>query len=234
MIQTTVDLNRPSYYAEPAGPFYSFIRQIKYKHIFKLIRKNKTSKDDFKLLEVGTGSGFLLSFLEVKYPKAILNGLEYDDRLVELTKSKLKQANVKQGNAEDFIFENKFDIIVSLQVIEHLYNPNKMINSVKNNLNKNGVFIFTTPNLGCLSKRIMKSKWHGFRDDHVSLKSVNEWDLLLEENGFEKVYSGSTFFTGIPLLNRLPFGIFNWVLLFLFGSFSWKIGESYIGVFRVK
>ncbi len=85
-------------------------------------------------------------------------------------------------------------MIVSLQVIEHLYHPEKMLNSVKNNLDENGIFIFTTPNLSCLSHKLLKSKWHGFTKDHVSLKGRTEWDRFLCENGFEKLYSGSTFF----------------------------------------
>jgi hypothetical protein len=123
---------------------------------------------------------------------------------------------------------------VSLQVIEHLYNPGDMIDCVSNHLTDDGVFIFTTPNLGCISDRIMKDKWHGYRIDHVSLKNRVDWDNYLLNKGFIKLYSGSTFFSGIPILNRVPFGIVNWLLLYFIGSLPWSKGESYIGVFRKK
>jgi hypothetical protein len=64
------------------------------------------------------------------------------------------------------------------------------------------------------------------------LKSRKEWDKLLLEKGFKKIYSGSTFFSGIPILNKLPLGIINWSLLFFIGSLPWSNGESYIGVFK--
>jgi hypothetical protein len=89
MEETTVDLTIPSYYAHPDTAFNKFKSKLQYKHILKLINNNLINKIDFKLLEVGNGSGFLISLLEEKYSKAILRGLEYDPRLVELTQKKL-------------------------------------------------------------------------------------------------------------------------------------------------
>jgi len=233
MKDVTVDLGNPSLYAEPDSKFYRFKRKLTMNTVLKKIRKQVNHKQAFSLLEIGTGSGFTMTFLETEFPKATLTGIEYDPRLVKLTQSKVKSARVIQGNAENFdLGGEKFDIIVSLQVIEHLYHPELMIASVKKHLKPNGVFIFTTPNLGCYSARVMKDKWHGYREDHVSLKTNDEWVSLALENGFDELYSGSTFFTGIPLLNKLPFGIINWTLLLFIGSMRWKQGESFIGVFK--
>lgn len=232
MSKTTVDISKPSYYSEPNNFFYTFKRKISYVNVLRTIRKYLNNHKSNSLLEIGTGSGFLTSFLEKKYSNISIHGLEYDPRLVELTNSKLSKSIVKQGNAEDFEFAQKFNLIVSLQVIEHLYNPEKMLECVKKHLKEDGIFIFTTPNLGCLSDIVMKKKWHGYRIDHVSLKSRKDWDKLLFQNNFKKLYSGSTFFSGIPILNKFPLGIFNWFLLFFIGSLNWSKGESYIGVFR--
>jgi SAM-dependent methyltransferase len=232
MNKTTVDLSKPTLYAEPDNYIYRIKRKITYRNVLIIISKYISNEHSKSVLEIGTGSGFLISILENTYPKIIFKGLEYDDRLVELTKTKTIKANIIQGNAESFDLKQKFNLIVSLQVIEHLYNPEAMIDCVSNHLADDGVFILTTPNLGCISDRIMKDKWHGYRLDHVSLKSRKEWDKLLLEKGFKKIYSGSTFFSGIPILNKLPLGIINWSLLFFIGSLPWSNGESYIGVFK--
>ena len=92
----------------------------------------------------------------------------------------------------------------------------------------------TTPNLSGLGAHWMKEKWHGYRDDHVSLKGKDEWDLLIVSHGFEPLYTGSTFFSGFPVLNKLPMGILNWMLLVVFGSLRWSVGESYVGVFKIR
>ena len=235
MENVTVDLNNPSLYSEPETKFYRLKRKLIMQPVLRRIRQIVPKNKTFSLLEIGTGSGFLLSFLESEFPNASFTGIEYDNRLVDLSKNKVKNANIIQGNAEDFdLKDSKFDIIVSLQVIEHLYNPSLMLNRVKSHLNQNGIFILTTPNLECLSAKIMKDKWNGFRTDHVSLKSYTEWKKLIESNDFKTIYCGSTFFTGIPLLNKLPFGLINWGLLSIFGSLKWKHGESFMGVFRIE
>jgi len=233
MDNVTVDLKAPSLYVEPDGRLYRFKRRLTFKNIFNAIRSSVKKEQEFSLLEIGTGAGFFITFLESEFPKAKFTGIEYDPRLVSLAQTKVKDAIILQGNAEDFdLGDDKYDIIVSLQVIEHLYNPELMLALVKKHLKPEGTFIFTTPNLGCLSRRVMRDKWHGFCEDHVSLKSFDEWKVFAEENGFSSIYCGSTFFSGIPLLNKFPMGILNWGLLFLVGSLKWKQGESFIGVFK--
>jgi len=232
MDKSTVDMSKPSYYSEPDNVLYNAKRKISYTNILRILSKYVENKKTTSLLEIGTGSGFLTSFMEKKYPNISIQGLEYDSRLVELTRSKLSTSTVLQGNAEAFDLDRKFDVIVSLQVIEHLYNPDKMLECVNKHLKDDGVFIFTTPNLGCVSSIVMKDKWHGYRIDHVSLKGRRDWDDLLSRNKFQKQYSGSTFFSGIPMLNKFPLGIVNWSLLYLLGSLAWSKGESYVGVFK--
>lgn len=235
MKNVTVDLNSASLYEEPDSKFYRFKRKLTFKSVLKIIRKNFKKNQVFSLLEIGTGSGFLITFLEAEFPQAKLTGLEYDVRLVSLTKNKVKNAKIVQGNAEGFDFNNEtFDIIVSLQVIEHLYHPELMLSSVKKHLKPGGIFIFTTPNISSYSARIMKDKWHAYCVDHVSLKGFSEWKSVIEKIGFTPIYCGSTFFTGIPIFNKFPLGLINWGLLFLIGSMEWKHGESFIGIFKLS
>lgn len=235
MKDVTVNSYSTSSYEEPDSKFYRFKRKLTFRPILRIIREIVKDKQVFSLLEIGTGSGFLMAFLESEFPRAKLAGLEYDTRLVSLTKNKVKNAKIVQGNAEEFDFNNEtFDIIVSLQVIEHLYRPELMLFSVKKHLKPGGgIFIFTTPNPGSYSARVMKDKWHAYCKDHVSLKGFSEWKSIVEKIGLTPVYCGSTFFTGIPVLNKFPLGLINWGLLFLIGSMEWKHGESFIGIFKL-
>jgi hypothetical protein len=110
--------------------------------------------------------------------------------------------------------------------------PEIFLESIHNMLRPDGLLILTTPNLNCVARRALGRKWHGFRDDHVSLKSADEWDTLIQSHGFSPLFVGSTFFSGIPWMNRLPLGILNWALLFAFGAIQWRHGESFVGIYH--
>jgi SAM-dependent methyltransferase len=235
MTKVSVDLDSPSPYIETGSYFYNIKRKLTYAFAINAVASVKRKEEEFSLLEIGTGSGYFLSFIHSDFPRASLSGIEYDPRLLEVTKGRVPFANCLNGNAELFDFgSEKFDVIVSFQVIEHLYKPEAMLERVKNHLKPNGIFIMTTPNLDGFGAQVMGERWHGYRDDHVSLKGYNKWCALLEECGFVPVYCGSTFFSGIPLLNRFPLGIVNWMLLAIFGTARWKYGESFVGVFKAR
>lgn len=232
MSKVSVDLNEPSPYIEVDTWFHRFKRRLSYAHAFNLIKKFKPDLNHGVILEIGTGSGYFLAFCNEFLPDAELFGIEYDERLLDTTKKRAPFAHCSQGNAETFNLSSKvFDVVVSFQVIEHLYQPDEMLRRVRDHLKLDGLFIVTTPNLSGLGARLMGEKWHGYRDDHVSLKGVDEWVRLIESHGFKTMYAGSTFFTGIPIMNRLPLGIINWGLLYLFGSWRWRKGESFVGAF---
>jgi SAM-dependent methyltransferase len=233
MSQVTVDLNRPSLYAEPDSRLYRLKRRLTFRHVMKWLRRAAAGRTHFDLLEVGTGSGYFASFVEDTFPGANITGVEYDPRLVNLAQAKLRRAVVLQGNAEELERPDaSCDVVVSLQVIEHLYHPERMLTHVHRVLREGGTFIFTTPNLDGVGARWMGQRWHAYCDDHVSLKGVDDWRRLAEQHGFEPLYVGSTFFSGVPWLNRMPLGVLNWILLLTFGSWRWRHGESFIGVFR--
>ena len=185
------------------------------------------------LLEIGCGPGYLLSFLEKWFPKIAITGFEYDQRLIEEAKERVQRTSFIQGNAEQLPFSDcQFNIIVNLHLIEHLYSPEKMLQEVHRVLKPNGCFIIATPNLGGLGARVMGEKWSGFREDHVSLKSADDWSKLIASCQFYPLLENTTFLSGIPFFTKFPLGIINYGSLLIFGSFSWKLGEAYIAVWQ--
>jgi SAM-dependent methyltransferase len=231
--KVSINTGIPSPYIEENGGLYRMKRKLTYAFAFRLLNKYLQKQQEMEVLEIGTGSGFFLDFANEHFPNARFSGVEYDQRLMAESASRAPHANLIQGNAENFdLGRGRYDLVVSFQVIEHLYNPDAMLEKVRTHLKPGGIFLVTTPNLSGLGARWMKDKWHGYRDDHVSLKGKDEWDSLIVSHGFSPLYSGSTFFSGVPILNKLPLGIFNWLLLVAFGSLRWSMGESYVGVFK--
>lgn len=230
MDKVSVDLTLPTPYLEKSRSLGRFKRRLTHQHYIRLMRRYVPSTA--KVLDVGTGSGSFLSEVKRNFPDMELSGIEYDVRLVAETNAKLGLPVCQQGNAETFDLNAQFDLITSFQVIEHLYNPNAFIANCRKHLKPNGVLLITTPNLGCLSRHVMKDNWHGFRDDHVSLKTAQDWEKYLITAGLSRLYIGTTFLSGMPILNTFPLGIFNWSLLMTFGSLPWLGGEAFVGVFQ--
>jgi len=234
MNKVSVNLDQPTPYLESDSYLHRLKRKFTYRFALKAMQKRFSKSSPISLLELGTGSGFFLLATHESFPRAALSGIEFDSRLLEATQKRSPFANTWQGNVEIFdIPGEKFDVIASFQVIEHLYKPESMIAKVAQHLNPGGLFIFTTPNLAGAGAKVMGTKWHGYREDHVSMKSAKQWIDLLQEYGFSPVSVGSTFFSGIPWLNRFPLGVFNWALLLIFGYAPWMHGESFVGIFTL-
>ena len=235
MSKVSVDLKKKSFYVENDSFFHRLKRKISYKHPIKLIKKYSKHNCNFSALDIGVGSGYFLYSFKLAFPDSNIIGLEYDHRNIDVAKMNTSnKIDIHQGNAENFSFEEKFNLITSFQVIEHLYDPKSMLENIKNHLTDDGIAIITTPNLDGNGASIMKKNWSGYREDHVNLKGFNCWVNAIEDNGFDILYAGSTFFSGIPILNKLPLALLNWSLLFIFGSLKWKNGESFVCVFKLK
>ena len=228
----TINMDEPSMYAESIDAARSFKRRMIHRPYLNKISQMFEIKKDFRLLDIGCSTGSFLFFCEKRFPTASLHGLEFDERLIELTQKLLKKSMVDQGNAENLPYpDNYFDVITSFQVIEHLYKPSEMIDEVVRCLKPGGLFIITTPNLNSIGAKFHKTKWSGFREDHVSLKKCDDWTQLFNEHGLSVVKAGTTFMSGLRLFQIFPFSAVNNLLLVLFGSINWRFGESYVGFF---
>ena len=133
-------------------------KEIDAKLLAKCIKDNfiNTELTNIKLLDVGGGEG-LVSW----YAKQ----MGFDTLLVDISaeavrKAKERNINVHKGTITEKYFDsqiNKYDVIVALEVVEHLYDPMIFFKRVFQLLKKGGIFIYTTGNYN--ETRIDKDKW---------------------------------------------------------------------------
>lgn len=89
--------------------------------------------------------------------------------------------------------KNYFDIIVCLEVIEHLYNPWFLISEFHRVLREKGILILSSPNTSNILARIFNlltgQIWlfNKFETDHVNPISYWEIERVLKDNGFKKI-----------------------------------------------
>jgi ubiquinone/menaquinone biosynthesis C-methylase UbiE len=100
-----------------------------------------------KILDIGAGTGQTLLYMKKLYPKADLHGVDASTVAVNLAHHH-GLAQVKKAKAEKLPFtDNTFDLILMLDVLEHIKNDTKAITEAKRVLKTGGHLIVTTPAL---------------------------------------------------------------------------------------
>lgn len=188
---------------------------------------------NFKMLDVGCGPGYLLRCFETWFPESILYGLDNDKSIIEFTSHTLKRTTLIHHDGHNLPFpDNEFDLITSLQALEHLEKPETLVKEAWRVLKLNGFFILSTPNPNGIPAKVLKKNWPGYRYDHISLKNPRDWHNIIVDSGFVVLDEGSTAIAGFRLLQIFPFALLNWIPMALFGYFPWDKGESYMMIAR--
>lgn len=127
--------------------WYADVAVHKGSRTVKMLKEYKGT--EAKLLDVGCGIGITLSFLAQAFPKSV--GCDIDQEAVRATKAILKEVGIKipvivyDGKILPFK-DNSFDIITSVEVIEHAENPDLMLKEMRRVLKPNGILHITTAN----------------------------------------------------------------------------------------
>jgi 2-polyprenyl-3-methyl-5-hydroxy-6-metoxy-1,4-benzoquinol methylase len=103
------------------------------------LKKRLTKKID--ILDFGCGAGINLKMLN-EFGKVYY--FDINKRIIAKIKSNYNSHNFKY--LKNFnLSKKKFDLIVALDVIEHISNEKKVINNLSKKLNKNGKILITVP-----------------------------------------------------------------------------------------
>jgi 2-polyprenyl-3-methyl-5-hydroxy-6-metoxy-1,4-benzoquinol methylase len=100
-------------------------------------------------------------------------------------------SDVILGNSEKDLYEllnQKFDVVVAGEVIEHVLNPGLFLDSIKTVLNENSILIITTPNFAPI-KRIPRLLWRNeeVHPDHVYYFSFSTLSKLFDQSGYKPI-----------------------------------------------
>jgi SAM-dependent methyltransferase len=186
-------------------------------------------ESNFKILEVGCGPGYFLHSTEEWFHNANICGCDLDDSLVKFARDHTRGVTILLNDAHNLPFSDMcFDVVVSLQVIEHLKSPEGLLKEANRVLKRGGFLIITTPNPISIPAKMLRNKWPGYRHDHISLRTPHQWRKAFLSSGFQILEDGTTGFTGFKILQILPFALINWIPLALFGFFPWDKGASYM------
>jgi len=100
------------------------------------------------VLEIGCGSGFLLNKLKNKFPSLRFIGVEpsnvyFNYSSIQNFKNSFK---IIKNNYENIKFDEKFDFIFSVNVLEHTKNEKLILKKIYHDLKKNAESVILCPN----------------------------------------------------------------------------------------
>ena len=115
---------------------------------FKLDANSSKPLKKLKILDIGCGGGLLCEPLNKL--GAIVTGIDPSSDNIEVAKlhSKKMNLNIKymQYSPENLNFKNKFDVILNMEVVEHVSNINLFIKNCSKLVKKNGIMFVATIN----------------------------------------------------------------------------------------
>jgi ubiquinone/menaquinone biosynthesis C-methylase UbiE len=213
--------------------FYKLKTSIAYRVWGKKLRKygNFHLGSSFNLLEVGCGSGYFLQYIKRRFPACEIHGIDIEKVFLDFARNRIKSVKLFLHDAQQLPFsKGNYDVVCSIQVVEHLEDPATFFEEARRVLKVNGLLIIATPNPSGIPARLLKDRWQGYRYDHVSLKTPQQWRKLMGDYGFQILDDGTTGLSGFRFLQIMPFAFINWFPMAIFGFFPWYKGESYMAI----
>jgi SAM-dependent methyltransferase len=106
---------------------------------------NKVRQPINKFLEIGCGSGFVLSAIRRAYPTAELFGSEYHEEGLAHARQRVPDAMFSQLDATRMADRESFDVICAFDVIEHILQDELVLRNLFQALKPGGSVVITVP-----------------------------------------------------------------------------------------
>jgi len=118
--------------------------------IFRIFSTYVESRKSLEILDVATGKGALAQRIIDEFPNFSMDCNDIDRETLCRGFKKMYHENLD----EDFNFDNKYDVILAVEVIEHLQNPFHFIKNLNVFLKPGGVIFLSTPSVDSLFDRL--------------------------------------------------------------------------------
>ena len=146
-----------------------------------------------RILDIGTGTGYLAFPLSEKYPSSVVYGIDIAEKIIDKNNLIVKEKDISNLSFEVFDglkypFEDEtFDLIVTRYAFHHFPDVVDAIQQMNRILVKGGKVLISDPmrhekDVNGIIDEYMKVK----KDGHIQFYSSKQLDELFENNGFGK------------------------------------------------
>lgn len=164
-----------------AGFLFKFSRTTDQEEMRALPRHGRQGR----LLDVGCGNGSFIA--RAREAGWVTMGLDFDPAAVDAARQ--SGLDVREGGIELLANESEvFDAITLSHIIEHVYEPSKLLSDCYRLLRPGGYFWIETPNIRSFGHTIFGRNWRGLEPPrHLTLLNIKVLRKMLEDAGFKHI-----------------------------------------------
>ena len=142
-----------------------------------------------KVLDIGSAAGFILKGFENKGWQG--TGIEPNASMAEYGRT-IVGVNIKKGTLASVKLEEKFDLIILIQVVGQIDNLKRSISKVSNYLKPGGHVLIETWNKDSITAKILGKYWHEFSPPStLNYFSDKTLEGIMCQNNFSLVGQGT-------------------------------------------
>lgn len=162
---------------------------------FELIKNRIGTKKTIDVLDIATGTGAFTQRITDNFPGWKIEINDYENQAL-ITNYKKYNVDLNSFFSSSFSSEG-YDLIIALEIIEHIENPWNFIREIKKLLRKDGVLILSTPNVdSTLDRLIYLINGHpqyfgetGYTNSGGHITQVPDWllKLIVQNSGYSNI-----------------------------------------------
>ncbi len=158
--------------------------------ILKYIVKNKSPDNSLKsirILDIGCGGGLLCEPLSKLGAKVV--GIDASEKNIKIAKMHAKENNLKIeyycASPENYIHKEKFDVILNMEIVEHVKDVDLFLKESSKFLKKNGIMFIATLN------KTLKSYLFAILGAEYILRwlpiGTHDWNMFIKPSDLEQM-----------------------------------------------
>ncbi len=149
------------------------------------------------LLEIGCGYGYLLDEASAYFDRRV--GTDFSAEAASTARA--RGAEVFVGGIEQVPCDSRFDCVVAIQVIEHVYEPLSFVERLARRTKQGGHIVLATPDIGGALRKVMGRHWPSFKvPEHVLYFDYRTLSMLMSRAGLNDVQP-------LPYPHAFPLGL---------------------------
>lgn len=142
-----------------------------------------------RILDIGCATGTALEALrDWNVPEANLSGIDISAYAIQTARAYLPRSTFIQASIETASLDSSYDLILLLDVLEHMQNPAAVFQQASAALAPHGRLVITTPDPESWLCRIFGARWSEFRyGEHLCFLSRSWFESEAKKGGLRLV-----------------------------------------------